>query len=224
MILAKSPKYYVVWIGRKPGIYADWASAQSQIKGHADAKFKSFDTLAEAETAFRYDWSHYYKPQAPRTAVPKASLSGNVVDRLSPELLSEIVTNSVAVDAACSGNPGKMEYRGVYTMSPETELFRSPVFPLGTNNIGEFLALVHALALFSKTQPDLTIYSDSVLAMGWIKKRKCSTKLPLNSKTEKLHDLIQRGEKWLRANTWQNPILKWQTDRWGEIPADFGRK
>lgn len=37
-------------------------------------------------------------------------------------------------------------------------------------------------------------------------------------------DLIERAEAWLNANTWQNPILKWDTENWGEIPADFGRK
>jgi ribonuclease HI len=136
----------------------------------------------------------------------------------------EIVANSIAVDAACSGNPGKMEYRCVYTLAPEMELFHSPVFPVGTNNIGEFLAIVHALAMFHEKQPDLTIYSDSVLAMGWIKSKKCRTKLPINSKTEYLHSLVARGEKWLQTHKWRNPILKWETKRWGENPADFGRK
>lgn len=223
--MAKTAKYYVVWVGRKPGVYSDWATAQSQIKGHADAKFKSFESKKEAETAFTYDWSHYYKakdPNAPKIAAQPSG--GSVVDRLSPELLAEIVPNSIAVDAACSGNPGKMEYRCVYTLSPETELFRSQVFPMGTNNIGEFLALVHALAQFSEKQPDLTIYSDSVLAMGWIRKKKCATKLPLNPKTKYLHELIARGENWLKTHTFKNPILKWETRRWGEIPADFGRK
>jgi ribonuclease HI len=143
---------------------------------------------------------------------------------LTEDFLKEIVADSIAVDAACSGNPGKMEYRGVYTLAPEIEVFHSQVFPLGTNNIGEFLALVHALAMFSEVKPDLVIYSDSNLAQGWIRKKRCGTKLPRNEKTEYLHSLIVRAETWLKTHKFKNQILKWKTSKWGEIPADFGRK
>ena len=60
-----------------------------------------------------------------------------------------IIKESIAVDAACSGNPGNMEYRGVYTKTKE-QIFHQGPFPQGTNNIGEFLALVHGLAFFKK--------------------------------------------------------------------------
>lgn len=43
-----------------------------------------------------------------------------------------------------------MEYRGVYVRTGQ-ELFRIGPYPDGTNNVGEFLALVHALALLKKT-------------------------------------------------------------------------
>jgi ribonuclease HI len=96
---------------------------------------------------------------------------------------------------------------------------------MGTNNIGEFLAIVHALALYKQkgltTRP---IYTDSVTAMGWVKKKKANTKLEQNAKTAKLYELIQRAETWLQQNTYSNPIIKWETEDWGEIPADFGRK
>ncbi len=210
----KKKKFYVVWEGRTPGIYASWPLAQEQIKGIKGAKFKSFESQSEAQDAYSRPWQEFYKKPGEK-AMPRV---------LTDEFLKEIVANSIAVDAACSGNPGKMEYRGVYTLAPEQEIFRSPVFPVGTNNIGEFLALVHALALFSEKQPDLTIYSDSRLAMAWIKAKKCRTKLPLTPKTEKLHQIIRRGEHWLRTHTFKNPILKWETKKWGEIPADFGRK
>lgn len=219
--MAKGIKFYVVWEGHKPGLYTDWPRAQAQINGYAGAKYKSFASRAEAEEAVKRDWRDYYKEAAaPGTpAAPK-----NEPRQLTEDFLSEIVADSISVDAACSGNPGKMEYRGVYTLSPELEVFRSPVFPVGTNNIGEFLAIVHALAMYHEKQPGLTIYSDSVLAMGWIKKKKCATKLPLNAKTEYLHSLIARGEKWLQTHKFKNKILKWETKRWGENPADFGRK
>lgn len=211
---AKKPKFYVVWEGRMKGIFTDWPTAQAQIKGIKGAKYKSFSSLSEAETAFGRPWQEFYKTPGEK-ALPRI---------LSDEFLKEIVADSISVDAACSGNPGKMEYRGVYTLAPEIQIFRSPVFPLGTNNIGEFLALVHALAMYHETKPDLTIYSDSRLAMGWIKKKKCRTKLPHNQKTAKLHEIIARGENWLQTHKFKNPILKWETKRWGEIPADFGRK
>ncbi|MCE1155298.1 MAG: ribonuclease H, partial [Bacteroidales bacterium] len=39
-----------------------------------------------------------------------------------------------------------------------------------------------------------------------------------------LFDLIARAEKWLADNRYSTRIMKWQTEAWGEIPADFGRK
>lgn len=210
----KKPKFYVVWKGHQPGVYRTWPQAQNQIKGYKGAKYKSFGSISEAQNAYQRPWQEFYKAPGEKS-LPKV---------LSDEFLKEIVADSIAVDAACSGNPGKMEYRGVYTLAPEVELFHSPVFDLGTNNIGEFLALVHALALYSEKKPDLTIYSDSRLAMGWIKARKCRTKLVKNQKTAQLYQVIRRAEGWLETHTFKNKILKWETKRWGEIPADFGRK
>lgn len=220
--MAKERKYYVVWIGRNPGVYADWPTAQTQISGHPDARYKSFTNMEEAKLAYQRPWQDFVKPKQP--GAPGTAQSKSEPKILTDEFLKEIVADSISVDAACSGNPGKMEYRGVYTLAPEIEVFRSQVFPLGTNNIGEFLALVHALAMFHETKPELTIYSDSKLAQGWIKKKKCATKLPLNKKTEYLHSLIVRAETWLKTHKFKNKILKWETKRWGEIPADFGRK
>ena len=134
----------------------------------------------------------------------------------------EVLENSLAVDAACSGNPGQMEYRGVYVASRQQIFHFGPLY--GTNNIGEFLAIVHGLALLKQKNIQLPIYSDSVNAIGWVKKKQCKTKLERNEKTEELFKLIERAEKWLAQNTYTTQILKWDTKKWGEIPADFGRK
>lgn len=135
----------------------------------------------------------------------------------------EVVANAIAVDAACSGNPGPMEYRGIDLRTGQQVFHFGPLH--GTNNIGEFLAIVHALAMLKQQgREDVTIYSDSRNALTWLKKKTCKTKLERNAKTEYLHQVIARAENWLRTHTYQNPILKWETDRWGEIPADFGRK
>ncbi len=220
--MSKERKYYVVWVGKNPGVYGDWATAQSQIQGFPGARYKSFVNLEEAKLAFQRPWQDFVKARAEGEEGHKQAKNEPKI--LTDELLKSIVADSISVDAACSGNPGKMEYRGVYTLAPEIEVFRSQVFPLGTNNIGEFLALVHALAMFHETKPELTIYSDSVLAQGWVKKKKCATKLIVNKKTEYLHSLVARAETWLKTHKFKNKILKWETKKWGEIPADFGRK
>ena len=85
----------------------------------------------------------------------------------------EVKANAWAVDAACSGNPGPMEYRGVYLLTGQEIFHFGPVY--GTNNIGEFLAIVHALALMKQKGLQMTIYSDSRNALGWVNQKKCKT-------------------------------------------------
>jgi ribonuclease HI len=137
---------------------------------------------------------------------------------------TEILKNTWSVDAACSGNPGAMEYRGVITDTGQ-ELFRQGPFKKGTNNIGEFLAIVHALALLKKLgDSNRIIYTDSRTAMAWVRNKKVKTLLKKEAANEDIFDLIDRALKWLASNTYSNKIIKWETKRWGEIPADFGRK
>lgn len=135
----------------------------------------------------------------------------------------EVKADAWAVDAACSGNPGPMEYQCIDLATGAQVFHYGPLH--GTNNIGEFLAIVHALALLEQRGlKDKTIYSDSYNAILWVKKKKCKTTLPVNPKTEKLHDIIRRAEQWLRTHAVNTPVEKWETAKWGEIPADFGRK
>lgn len=134
----------------------------------------------------------------------------------------EVTADAIAVDAACSGNPGPMEYRGVYLKTGQQIFHFGPVH--GTNNIGEFLSIVHALALLDQKNLKLTVYSDSSTALCWIRQKKAKTTLQRTEKTEQLFQLIERAEKWLKTHTIQCPLIKWETEKWGEIPADFGRK
>ena len=202
-------KWYVVWVGANPGIYDNWADAKSQIVGFPKARYKGFTSVAEAQKAFRSSPDKYSTPKKIKT---------------SPMSKTSIIHPSLSVDAACSGNPGVMEYQGVRT-SDGKKLFYLGPFQHGTNNVGEFLALVHGLAYLKRLrQPTLPIYSDSKIAIGWVQKKKCNTKLKRTDKNKNLFDLIERGENWLKENTYKNPILKWPTKEWGEIPADFGRK
>ena len=152
--------------------------------------------------------------------------SGRSNSELSPAELKRIGEPnlySIAVDAASSGNPGRMEYQGVDTQTGKL-LFHQGPFAQGTNNVGEFLALVHGLAYLKKEGSDRAIYSDSRIAIGWVRKKKCGTKLAPHSSNKILFELIARAESWLRSNTYSTSILKWETKAWGEIPADFGRK
>lgn len=134
----------------------------------------------------------------------------------------EQIKEALCVDGACSGNPGPMEYRAVHIPSGR-EVFRfGPI--TGTNNIGEFLAIVHALALMKQRGVSLPIYSDSVSGMAWVRNRKAKTTLARTPETEQALQLVARAEAWLRQNGVPSPVLKWNTEEWGEIPADFGRK
>lgn len=202
-------RFYVVWNGLEPGIYHSWEECQAQIKGVKQALYKSFGTLAEAERAYSNSPTMYIGAAAKE----KKSAAPN-----DPRIIRE----ALAVDAACSGNPGQMEYRGVY-IDANTQIFHfGPMF--GTNNIGEFLAIVHALALLHQKGSNIPIYSDSRNALMWVKDKKCKTKLPRDEKSEELFKLIDRAENWLRTHSYSNPLIKWETAEWGEIPADFGRK
>ncbi|MDX1943455.1 MAG: ribonuclease H family protein [Saprospiraceae bacterium] len=208
--MAKKQKYYVVWQGAEPGIYNSWAACQAQIKGYPNAKYKAFNNKAEAEAAFHGNYDDNITRKV------------NVSVDFSENAQKDIVWDSISVDAACSGNPGVMEYQGVDTKT-KFQFFHKK-FDLGTNNIGEFLAIVHALAMFKKDGKDTPIYTDSRNAMKWVREKKCKTTLVRNAKTEIVWQLIERAEKWLQSNTYPNKIMKWETEKWGEIPADFGRK
>ncbi|CAM5612065.1 Ribonuclease H [Streptomyces afghaniensis] len=204
-------KYYVVWNGRKTGIFSTWAECEKQTKGFKGASFKSFPTLEEAEKAFKQDGT-----------ISKSASKSSSAQKQSNQTLAAIEENSISVDAACSGNPGMMEYQGVDTKTGEVLFHYGPVF--GTNNIGEFLGIVHALSLLQKQGKNTTIYSDSMTALAWVRNKKANTTLVRDKRTEELWQLIERAEKWLKQNNYSNKILKWDTNKYGEIKADFGRK
>ncbi len=215
--MAKKSKFYVVWVGARPGVYRTWPEANAQVAGFPGARYKSFASPGEAEAAFRSGAvaGAAAAKTSPNSATPATHGPGRST--------GTVIKPSLSVDAACSGNPGKMEYQGVDTGTKE-QIFHQ-AFPLGTNNIGEFLGIIHGLAYCkAKDLATLPIYTDSRIAMGWVAKGRCKTTLPRGPKTDKLYELIDRGETWLAQNKWRNPILKWETKVWGEIPADFGRK
>ena len=252
--MAKKPKYYVVWEGHTPGIYTEWEAAEAQVKGYPEAVFKAFSSREEAEIAYEEGPLEYIgkgtegrevrseelgvRNPAPKDLKDSKDLNAlkdptPPKDRLEvlrkqaalkacQSLPAAVDAQAIAVDAACSGNPGQMEYRGVYLKTGEEIFHYGPVF--GTNNIGEFLAIVHGLALLAQRGYTIPIYSDSVNAMLWVKRKQCRTTLPLNDKTQTLHEHIRRAETWLRTHSSTNDLRMWDTEKWGDSPADFGRK
>ncbi len=203
-------KFYVVWSGGTPGIYRNWEDCRQQVQGVAGAKYKSFNTLIEAQEAFNSSYENALDKDVKNTSF-----------KLLP-IDEQPILNSIAVDAACSGNPGVTEYQGVYT-DTGTQVFYFKIDE-ATNNIGEFLAIVHGLSYIQKHKLDLPLYTDSNTAIAWVMAKQCRTKFEKTDKNKKVFELITRAEEWLKDNIYHTKILKWDTKKWGEIPADFGRK
>lgn len=213
-------KYYVVWVGHKPGIYRSWADCQAQTKGYPQARFKSYESEAEARQALEKGWQKSLNFGG-KSGASSASASGS--KSATPETAPEVDYDSLSVDVGCSGNPGIVEYKGVDTRTGEILFYQGPISK-GTNNLGEFLAIVHGLAYLQKQGSGKTIYTDSVTALSWIRKKEVSTNLVRDASTEEIWTLVDRALKWLRTNSYPNKIVKWDTKKWGEIKADFGRK
>ena len=210
--MAKKRKFYVVWEGRKRGVFTEWNECEAQIKGFPEAKFKSFDTLKEAEEALKENYWDFVTPK-----------KANAVLKEAPVAIGNPNLESIAVDAAWNTATGDVEYQGVYLRTGQ-KLFHQGPFRDGTNNIGEFLAIVHGLAYLQKHQSNLPIYTDSKTALSWLKRKHANTKLEVTPRNKELFEMLQRAEEWLSKNTFTNPVLKWETEYWGENPADFGRK
>lgn len=207
-------KYYTVWQGHKTGVFETWKACKKQITDYSGAQYKSFASLEAAKEALNGNYFDFIgkKPKF------KSELSHETLKKLGQPNY-----NSISVDAASSGNPGIMEYRGVDTKTKQQIFIQGP-FQEGTNNIGEFLALVHGLAILKKNNSDRILYTDSRTAMSWVNKKICNTKLKRSAKNKPVFDLVDRAVDWLKNNNYNTVIVKWETKAWGEIPADFGRK
>lgn len=210
----KKKKYYTVWKGHHTGVFKAWADCQAQIKDFKGAQYKSFSTFEAAKNALNGNYKDYIgKSKTFKSEFTEAQL----------KKIGRPNHNSISVDAASSGNPGIMEYRGVDTKTKK-QLFIQGPFDQGTNNIGEFLALVHGLAFLKQHKSDRIMYTDSKTAMSWVRKKICNSKLERSSKNKPIFDLLDRAIQWLKTNEYSTTIVKWETKAWGEIPADFGRK
>lgn len=204
-------KFYAVVVGRTPGIYDAWdhpeesKSAKAQVDKFPGAKYKGYATYEEAYVAVY-------------GAVPKKEdpvVQEKHLTKVEPTELS------ISTDAACSGNPGVLEYRIVWSDTGE-EIYHSPKFKLGTNNIGEFLALVWAIRYVRQHRLDCDIYTDSNTAIAWVRNKKIKSSFDLD-KCPELREEVNEALKYL-VDVHYERIFKWNTKMQGEIKADFGRK
>lgn len=210
-------KYYVVWEGRAPGIYDSWEDCLDQVSEYPGAKYRSYTSLEAATEAFRGNPAE----QLAFARELKKHLELSVPDYTQ---IPEIRLDAVAVDGACAGNPGPMEYRCVRVIDG-VEIFRCGPYAGGTNNIGEYLAIIHAASLLaSRGLYNVPIYTDSRTALSWIRRGHSNTKITPDGSNAQVMSLLERADAWILKNRISNPLLKWDTERWGEIPADFGRK
>lgn len=199
-------KYYVVWVGRQPGVYSTWEECKKQVTGFVEAKFKSYPTREIALVAF----------QKPPFWEPTSEAMKATGKSFPPRAY-------LCVDAACSGSPGPVEWRVVSIPGKKIVVRKGP-FPNGSNNIGEFLALVDAIRFHISQDLKLPIFTDSVTALAWLRAKKCKTTLPIKETNIKLYELIMEAESILLSMDSTVDVRKWNTAEWGEIPADFGRK
>lgn len=209
-------KFYVVWKGFSPGIYDSWEECKLQVTGFPGAEYKSFDSQEAATRAYRGDYNEQIQLLR--------SIAMNHRETVNYEAIPDIIKDSIAVDGACSGNPGPMEYRGVDVMTG-AEIFHVGPLADGTNNVAEYLALIHVLAFLKKANnTETVVYSDSRTALSWLRNRGHKSKLARTKNNDKIFDMLARADKWIQSNVSYNRVIKWDTEKWGEIPADFDRK
>lgn len=213
--MSKKQKFYVVWKGRKPGVFDNWKDCQKQIEGFQNAVYKSFESQEAAKIAFLSPYQNYIGPNA--LPIQSGLLLGLITQPILP------ILPSIVVDGACSSAGGIAEYQGKDLQTNQI-LFHNGPFTKATNNMVEFLAIAHALVYCKENNLNLPIYSDSKIAINWIIKKKYNTAEPKILANYPLFDLADQACDWLKTNNYPNKILKWQTKLWGENPADFGRK
>ena len=112
--MGKKSKHYVVLKGKKTGIFSTWDECKQYVLGFPGAKYKSFSTISEAEHAYQNGWERKSIQQDKSNI--KAQQTLDIFDDYS------YIEESICVDAACSGNPGAMEYQGVYTKTGKVSI------------------------------------------------------------------------------------------------------
>jgi len=155
-------KFYVVWVGKKTGIFTDWGTCKAQVAGFAGAKYKSYKSRSEAEAAFR---------SSPKEALKKAKSAPKKNSGRGPktynaaEVQEFSAQTKIFTDGGCDPNPGKAASgMAVYRGGNVEELWFGLFNPQGTNNTAELNALHQALLTSEKElaeQNSVAIFCDS---------------------------------------------------------------
>jgi len=155
-------KFYVVWEGREKGIFTDWDTCKRHIDKFAGARYKSYKTREEAESAFR---------SGPAAAMKKAKVapkkySGKGPKTYTAEEIGKLPAQTkIFTDGGCEPNPGKAASgMAVYREGEISELWFGLFNPQGTNNTAELNALHQALLLAEKEiekKSTVAIFCDS---------------------------------------------------------------
>ncbi|WP_339683187.1 reverse transcriptase domain-containing protein [Gimesia maris] len=181
-----------------------------------------FDELPGTDT-LKFIWLQAYARWVKRKARFRGDVPHRIEVRANPDEFYA-PTEGLCVDAAWNDKKRLMEYRGVW-LDDGSEAFRVDPISTGSNNIGEFLAIVRGLQLLKRKGIDCPVYSDSQTSISWLKSLRINSKSAREQKiSPRVYQRITRAVLWLTRHTNLNPVLKWNTEDWGEIPADYGRK
>lgn len=201
--VAKSKKkYYVVWRGRETGIFTSWDACLRSVNDFQGALFRGYSTWEEAHDAHL---NGYWREVAKNKAVTPTT---------------EVIRHSFATDAVHNAD-GTFSYF-ITDIEQSRTIYRSPSFHDSNLNVCRFLAIVHALAILTKTSDTRPVYSPSATAISWVSRRECRTSLCRTLGNTVTFDLIIRAGRFLADNLMSNPILRWESESWGEVPNISG--
>jgi len=212
-------KYYVVRNGKKKWIFDSWDETKVIVEWFQNAKYKSFDDYDIAKKSFDMWYDVFFGQRDKKVKKDKKEIIKN----------KKILTPSICVDASCMGNPGNLQYQIVDTGNL-CNIYKSPIFEHWTQNIWEYMAIVHWMMILSENdfyKKYKIIYSDSNTAISWIVNKKPKTSLIRDIYNIKLKNQFEKTNKWLLENTEKIKniqVIKRETKYRWEILADFGRK
>ena len=201
-------KYYVVFIGRKPGIYNEWFGANGaeiQINGFSGARYQGFATLSDAKQAFnQFRKTNHVQRQKKTSPITERQIQEPVPGRTKITMYT---------DGGCIYNPGPGGY-GVVLIKGKQKKEYSGSYRLTTNNRMELMACIIGLKKI-KTASSVVLYSDSKyvvngITKGWAKRWQANNWM--RNKTdraenvdlwEQLLDLCQKHSvqfKWVKGH------------------------
>lgn len=135
-------------------------------------------------------------------------------------MYNSYIKDSINCDASYLHKSDIMEWQIKDTLTGQ--LLYNNKMQGGTSVIAEFFAIVDAMNYLCLNNVNIPIYSDCLVAMKWVKNKKCGTWR--EDLSEEVEQLIAEYEVLLEEYDDKYEVIKWKTRMWGEIPSDFNRK